>query len=60
MYPLNMTNPVAGGYAVASNEDEHKALTDAGYLPAYVSTDDPPKDAEPVKRSPGRPRKVQE
>jgi len=53
MYPLNMTNPEAGGYAVANDEAEHRALTEAGYEPAYVAP-----DAEPVKRGPGRPRKA--
>lgn len=37
MYPLNVANPAIGGYAVASDEPEHKALSDAGYLPAYVA-----------------------
>lgn len=45
MYPLNLFNPVAIGYAVAFTEDEHKALTAAGYEPALVGADP---QAEPV------------
>ena len=77
MYPLNMHNPGAGGYAVASDEAEHLALSEAGYLPPFVAEDagagdaaEPTVesvraqldagDAEPVKRGPGRPRKVAE
>lgn len=59
MYPLNMHNPGAGGYAVANDEDEHRALSEAGYLPPPVATE-VAEDAEPIKRSPGRPRKVAE
>jgi hypothetical protein len=65
MYPLNMHNPVAQGYAVANDEAEHQALTDAGYLPPLVqasmqaAASDPAAPAsEPVKRGPGRPRKA--
>lgn len=51
MYPLNVMKPAAGnhpaGFAVANDESEHKALSDAGYLPALVVPVDPP--AEPVK-----------
>lgn len=36
MYPLNMTS-AAGGFAVANTEDEHIALTAAGYGPAFVA-----------------------
>lgn len=36
MYPLNMTS-AAGGYAVANTEEEHIALTAAGYGPAFVA-----------------------
>ena len=74
MYPLNMHNPVAAGYAVANDEAEHKALTAAGYLPPLTVTNEyadgtvapgpgPLPDespAAPVKRGPGRPRKVVE
>lgn len=56
MYPLNMHNPDAGGYAVASDSEEHKRLSDAGYLPPL----DQDQVAEPEKRKPGRPKKVQE
>lgn len=39
MYPLDMTKVDAGvtGFALANDEDEHKALTEAGYEPAYVA-----------------------
>lgn len=38
MYPLNMTNPAIGGYAVANCEDDHVTLTGLGYgPPAYVA-----------------------
>lgn len=62
MYPLNMNNPGAGGFAVANDEGEHKALTEAGYLPPFVAP--APMMAEgdsaeqPTKRGPGRPRKA--
>lgn len=55
MYPLNMHNPDAGGFAVANDSDEHKRLSDAGYLPPLDQD-----NAEPEKRKPGRPKKVQE
>ena len=32
MYPLNMRS-AAGGYAVANDETEHRALSDANYEP---------------------------
>ena len=56
MYPLNMHNPDACGFAVANDEAEHKALSEAGYLPAFVAAE--PEEAEPAKRGPGRPRKA--
>lgn len=38
MYPLNVSLPAPLiGYAVASNEAEHQALTGMGYMPAYVA-----------------------
>ena len=38
MYPLNMTlSAPAVGFALANDVSEHQALTDAGYLPAYVA-----------------------
>ena len=64
MYPLNMTLAAGIGFAVANDEAEHQALTDAGYLPAIVApvaveveavADTP---AEATKRGPGRPRKA--
>jgi hypothetical protein len=57
MYPLNMHNPVAQGYAVANDEAEHQALAGAGYLPPLDAAAEVP--AEPVKRGPGRPRKAE-
>jgi outer membrane scaffolding protein for murein synthesis (MipA/OmpV family) len=44
MYPLNMTH-AAVGFAVANDEAEHAALSDAGYEPKYVkpeAADDEP------------------
>ena len=62
MYPLNMSNVEARGYAVANDESEHKALTALGYEPAFKEADEQvgeslPPEAE--KRGPGRPRKAQ-
>lgn len=38
MYPLSVQLPEPQiGFAVANDEAEHKALTEAGYLPAYVA-----------------------
>lgn len=61
MYPLHMQLSVGIGFAVANDQNEHKALTAAGYGPAYAepetaaaASDEP---AEPAKRGPGRPRK---
>lgn len=46
MYPLNMTLPAPQiGFAVANDEDEHKALTASGYGPAYVAPTEPEKVA---------------
>jgi hypothetical protein len=37
-YPLDMKLPApAIGFAVANDEADHIALTEAGYLPAYVA-----------------------
>ena len=57
MYPLPMHNPGACGYAVANDEAEHKALSEAGYLPP-LSAPEATEPAEPAKRGPGRPRKA--
>lgn len=52
MYPLNLTktpkNPVmeAAGFAVANDEDEHKALTALGYEPKFVAAALPKQDAD--------------
>lgn len=38
MYPLNVSLPApAIGFAVANDAAEHQALSDAGYVPAYVA-----------------------
>lgn len=37
MYPLNMKLEQGIGFAVANDEAEHQALTDAGYGPAFVA-----------------------
>lgn len=54
MYPLNMTHKALGGFAVANDEQEHKALSDQGYEPKLEK---PEPEESPVKRGPGRPRK---
>lgn len=47
MYPLNVQLPAPLiGFAVASDETEHQALTVAGYLPAYEA---PIPDADPAE-----------
>ena len=59
-YPLHMHNLASGGYAVANDAEEHQRLTDAGYWPPLEVAEEPTEEpAEPVKRGPGRPRKVQ-
>ena len=55
MYPLNMHNPESGGFAVANDSAEHKALSEYGYLPPLKE-----EEPEPVKRGPGRPKKAAE
>jgi len=50
MYPLNMTD--GKGYAVANDEAEHIALSEAGYEPKFEAP------AEEAKRGPGRPKKA--
>jgi hypothetical protein len=47
MYPLDMKLADGTGFAVANDENEHQALTEAGYGPAYV----PP--AKPAKATKG-------
>lgn len=41
MYPLNLTFKVGDvcGFAVANDEQEHSALSDAGYEPKFVAPD---------------------
>lgn len=47
MYPLNMQFPAPQvGFAVANDENEHKALTAAGYGPAYVAPPAPEKKSK--------------
>lgn len=35
MYPINLHNAAAGGYACANDEAEHRALSEAGYEPKW-------------------------
>lgn len=43
MYPLNMQLAApAIGFASASDADEHRALTDFGYVPGYVEPEPTP------------------
>lgn len=38
MYPLNMQRATPDvGFALANDEAEHQVLTDAGYVPAFIS-----------------------
>lgn len=40
MYPLNVSLPApAIGFALANDETEHAALTEAGYVPALVKAE---------------------
>ena len=39
MYPLNMALASGIGFALANDEAEHRALTVAGYGPAFVAPD---------------------
>ena len=43
-YPIHMKNEKAGGYAVANDEAEHKALSEQGYEPKFVAP-------EPAKKA---------
>lgn len=45
MYPLNMKLQQGIGFAVANDEDEHQALTEAGYEPAFIAVTAPEKKA---------------
>lgn len=52
MYPLNMTNAGAQGYAVANDENEHESLSDAGYEPKFEkAATAPAKSAAPKTES---------
>jgi hypothetical protein len=42
MYPLNMRNPKAGGFALANDEAEHKALSEQGYEPKFEQAEEKP------------------
>lgn len=44
MYPLKMATAAVDGFALANDEAEHKALSDAGYLPKYEA---PEPEADP-------------
>ena len=47
MYPLHMTLPLPTlGYALATDEAEHIALTTQGYQPAFVPSPETVWDAE--------------
>lgn len=46
MYPLNMQNKALGGFAVANDEAEHQALSDAGYEPKWEPPKKSKKDGE--------------
>jgi hypothetical protein len=73
MYPLNMSLIEGVGFACANSEQEHKALSDAGYGPAFAgdmpeesrtNTGQIPEIAGPApgqeeKRKPGRPKKAE-
>lgn len=44
-YPLNVTNLIAQGFAVANSAEEHAALTARGYEPRYVAPTPAPSPA---------------
>ena len=46
MYPLNMALVAGIGFAVANDDGEHQALTDAGYGPALVVPDADPAETD--------------
>ena len=60
MYPLKMFRPADSGFAVANDEAEHKANSDAGYVPAFVvqAVVEEPAAVEAPKRR-GRPPKAE-
>lgn len=47
MYPLNMKLEKGIGFAVANDEAEHKALTEAGYEPKFVAPEPVAKKTKP-------------
>lgn len=49
MYPINLSLLAGIGFAVANDEAEHQALTDAGYGPAYVAPVVPEPEADPAE-----------
>lgn len=59
MYPLNMKHQELGGYAVANDEAEHRALSDAGYEPKLEAVEPEVETTAEEYRRPGRPRKAQ-
>lgn len=46
MYPLNVTHKGLGGFAVANDEAEHKALSEMGYEPMYVEPEADPSESD--------------
>jgi hypothetical protein len=50
MYPINVQLPApAIGFAVANDEQEHKDLSAAGYLPAFVEAEEIDPDGRTVE-----------
>jgi hypothetical protein len=49
-YPLHMHHAGRGGYAVANDQDEHKALSEHGYEPKFEEPAEPEKK-EPAKKA---------
>lgn len=52
MYPLNMHNAKAGGYAVANDEAEHKQLSEQGYEPKLEKAAEEAPRARKAKAAP--------
>lgn len=71
MYPLSVSLETGKGFAVANDEAEHVTLTAMGYVPAFTGPQGSSASGDllppgvpgepvdpPVKRGPGRPKKV--
>lgn len=56
MYPLNMHNPAAQGYALANDEAEHASLSDAGYEPKHVPAPAPTAPPAPTPEPTAAPK----